>query len=151
MKYKTFTVKSEGIDKYLISDCGISAYHNPFAQKVQPPINIYSGLWDTGAAGTVISSKIVKELDLKPCRKAKVTHAHGESIANVYCINIFLPSQIAFTFVTVTEGKLGDGIDVLIGMDIITMGDFAVSNFNNITTFSFRVPSVGLIDFNSDH
>jgi hypothetical protein len=37
--------------------------------------------------------------------------------------------------------------DILIGMDIITLGDFAVSNFEGVTKFSFRVPSLSHIDF----
>jgi hypothetical protein len=32
-------------------------------------------------------------------------------------------------------------------MDIIAMGDFAVTNFNDKTTFSFRVPAAKEIDF----
>jgi len=32
-------------------------------------------------------------------------------------------------------------------MDVITMGDFCVSNFNGVTTFSFRVPSEGKTDY----
>jgi len=40
--------------------------------------------------------------------------------------------------------------DALIGMDIITVGDFAVSNFNGKTTHSYRTPSAGEIDFVND-
>jgi hypothetical protein len=32
-------------------------------------------------------------------------------------------------------------------MDIISMGDFAVTNFSGVTQFSFRVPSMEAIDF----
>ena len=34
--------------------------------------------------------------------------------------------------------------DVLVGMDVITKGDFVVSTVNNITTFSFRMPAQGI-------
>ena len=34
-----------------------------------------------------------------------------------------------------------------IGMDIISQGDFAVSNFNGTTVFTFRPPSKATIDF----
>ena len=36
---------------------------------------------------------------------------------------------------------------VLIGMDIINLGDFAVTNKNGRTAFSFRTPSIEYIDF----
>jgi len=34
--------------------------------------------------------------------------------------------------------------DVLIGMDVITKGDFVVSTVNDETTFSFRMPAQGI-------
>ena len=37
--------------------------------------------------------------------------------------------------------------DVLIGMDIITQGDFAVTNLGGKTKFSFRIPSQASINF----
>jgi len=39
------------------------------------------------------------------------------------------------------------GSDVLIGMDVITQGDFAITNKDGMTTFSFRTPSLITIDF----
>ena len=36
----------------------------------------------------------------------------------------------------------GQGVDVLIGMDIISLGDFAVSNYDSKLVFTFRVPSI---------
>ena len=42
--------------------------------------------------------------------------------------------------------------DVLIGMDIIGSGDFAVTNSENKTVMTYRIPSVSRIDFtNSDN
>jgi hypothetical protein len=36
---------------------------------------------------------------------------------------------------------------MLIGMNIITMGDFAITNHRGQTVMSFRVPSLQKIDF----
>ena len=36
---------------------------------------------------------------------------------------------------------------LLVGMDIIGMGDFAVTNANGRTTLSFHIPSIKEIDF----
>ncbi len=49
--------------------------------------------------------------------------------------------------IRVVEAKNIQGADVLIGMDVINMGDLAISNFNNQTVFSFRMPSIEKIDF----
>jgi preprotein translocase subunit SecA len=40
---------------------------------------------------------------------------------------------------------------MLIGMDIITKGDFSISHFEGKTCFSFRVPSVQEMDFVEEH
>ena len=43
------------------------------------------------------------------------------------------------------------GMDVLIGMDIIGAGDFVVTNRNGRTKLSFRIPSQGDTDFEGDY
>lgn len=44
--------------------------------------------------------------------------------------------------VQVCDTDIGkQGLEMLIGMDIITLGDFSVSNYNDKTVFTFRVPS----------
>ena len=142
----SFSAQAHGISRGLYSVCGVCSAYDPTSGTPHPKIQQYKGLWDTGASGTVITKKIVDELGLKPIGKAKAFHANGESIVDVYMVNIFLPNQVAFPMLRVTEGKLS-GTDILIGMDIITQGDFAVSNFGGKTMFSFRIPSLSQIDF----
>ncbi len=48
--------------------------------------------------------------------------------------------------VPVSEGGIA-GADILIGMDIIAMGDFAITNGNGRSSWTFRMPSVEEIDF----
>lgn len=143
---KSFTLEANGILRVLKTDCGVCPAFDPLSGGKHPKIEKFVGLWDTGATGTVISTDCAKKLGLKPIGKTKVYHADGDSIVNVYAINLFLPNQVAFPFVKVTEGKL-NGTDLLIGMDIISRGDFVVTNFGGQTTFSFRVPSTQKIDF----
>ena len=40
-----------------------------------------------------------------------------------------------------------DEYDAIFGMDIISLGDFAITNQNGQTTFSFRIPSSQTIEF----
>ena len=59
-----------------------------------------------------------------------------------------MPSNVVFNDVEVSESEIAaEGIGLLIGMDIISTGDFAVSNFKGKTTFTFRIPSIEEIDF----
>ena len=62
-----------------------------------------------------------------------------------------LPNNVVVTEVPVTEADaLAGDAEVLIGMDIIGLGDFAVSNFQGQTSFTFRIPSLKHIDFVED-
>ena len=49
---------------------------------------------------------------------------------------------------SVMDSEIGkQGIDVLIGMDIISLGDFAISNYESKTQFSFRIPSQEHVEY----
>ena len=65
---------------------------------------------------------------------------------DTYLVNITLPNGVRFPGVRVSEGKIA-GADILIGMDIISSGDFALTNRDGKTTFTFRYPSIADIDF----
>jgi hypothetical protein len=65
----------------------------------------------------------------------------------VYLVSVFLPNNVCFSPLRVTEGDLVGDVEVLIGMDIIGRGDFAISNKDGKTAFSFRMPSLERIDF----
>ena len=47
----------------------------------------------------------------------------------------------------VTLAELGPSSDVLIGMDVITMRDFAITNRDGKTKMTFRVPSTVSYDY----
>lgn len=109
-----------------------------------------SGIWDTGASASVITKNTAMRLGLKPVSIARVRGVHGEHDANVYVVEIFLQDgQISLTAsVTECDELSGDGsIGVLIGMDIIQMGDFCVSHEMGRTFVSFVKPSQGAVDF----
>ena len=104
-------------------------------------------LWDTGATNCVITDTLAKKLNLIPISKRSVKHADGISLANVYLIDLHLPNEVTFRGGTVTECKDTGSFDFIIGMDIITKGDFAITNVDGTSTFSFRIPSTEKIDF----
>lgn len=146
---KSFTLPANGILRVLKTSCGATRAFNPETEKTLPKITSFTGLWDTGASGTVITKSVADKLSLPVIGKKKVYHAKGEDIVNEYVINLYLPNQVGVSFVRVTEGIL-NGTDILIGMDIISLGDFAITNFKGKSTFSFRIPSLEKIDFVAD-
>ena len=106
----------------------------------------YTAIWDTGATNTVISEELAHNLNLTSIGKASVSTAGGIIEVNKYVLGLKLPNNLQIQNVMVTAGKL-NGTDFLIGMDIITLGDFAVTNLNGKTTFSFRYPSCETINY----
>jgi len=143
----SFTTIFDRITGALITDIHVTkAFYPEKKEKFEKPISI-KGLWDTGATGSVITQKVVDALQLKAISMTKVNTASGESIQPVYLVGIGLPNKIMFNHVRVTQAPLTGGFDVLVGMDIIHRGDFAITNHNGKTVFSFRIPSVKIIDF----
>ncbi len=108
-----------------------------------------TALWDTGATASVITPCIAKKLHLLPIQKVPASTPSGSHIADVYKVNLYLPNKVKLSDIKVLSGVPAN-CDMLIGMDVIGLGDFAVSNYGGKTTFSFRLPSCAEIDFCKD-
>ena len=98
-----------------------------------------NALWDTGATNSVIIPKLAKHLGLKPIDKTIVRGVNSEEEANVYLVDLILPNNVLFNNVKITESEFM-GAEILIGMNIIQNGDFAISNAKGKTRFSFCIP-----------
>jgi hypothetical protein len=102
--------------------------------------------WDTGASMTCISKNIIDKYKLQPLSYATIATAQGTHDTGIYLVDLLLPNNLIVEGVRVA-GVILSGFDILIGMDIINLGDFAVSSFDGKTTFSFRIPSIQTFDF----
>ncbi len=110
--------------------------------------DVFSALWDTGATGTCISMDVVEKLGLIPTGKKNIQTPSGTREVNTYLVGIILPNNVFIQDVEVCDSEIGNqGLGVLLGMDIITKGDFSVSNFKGRTMFSFRIPSQNDTDY----
>lgn len=104
--------------------------------------------WDTGATYSSISKELVEKLQLKSCGKRTITSITSSESTDVYEISLILHNEVEIpVIVSALPNIHSHGVDFLIGMDVIHFGDFAISTYDNITCFSFRAPSKGLIDF----
>jgi len=113
-----------------------------------PPLAETDALWDTGATSSVITPAVVRALELVPSGRTITNHGGGASEHNTFIVNLTLPNGVGFTGVRVTElEKVVDNFGMIIGMDVISFGDFSITNYENKTCFSFRVPSQGSVDF----
>ena len=145
-EYLAFTLKENTVVDRLetpvllnsrIRDCSITI----------DPDKKWKGVWDTGAKTSSIHKRIVNELGLYAVNDWTMQTANGTAIVTTYFLDITLPNNVMVSNILVSASDLGDEIDVLIGMDIISQGDFSISNVNGCTTFSFRIPSVKEIDY----
>jgi len=109
-------------------------------------------LWDTGATHSLIVPSVVKECKLEQHSFTNSSGIEGKITRRPsYPADLFLPSNVIVGEVELTElerdDQLGNDIQMLIGMDVISLGDFALSYENGNTVFSFRVPGRKVIDF----
>lgn len=105
-------------------------------------------LWDTGASGTCISQDVINELALNPSGCVDMATPSGSSKANTYILDLLLPNHVKVKDLIVIGSEIGkQRIGVLVGMDVITKGDFAVSNYEGKTSFTFRIPSKKKTDY----
>jgi len=146
-----FTTKANGLVRELKNDLLVSDAYKPEPGIPPPPRQKFVCIWDTGATNTVITKTVINGLNLQPSGRTVVrTVGEGSDFneyeVNTYLVNLFLPNNVVVAAVPVSEGGIA-GADMLIGMDIITMGDFSITNFNGHSCWTFRIPSVEEIDF----
>ena len=140
-----FTTVSPMYNAEIITDAYISA---PVRQReISNPIRVRA-LWDTGASKSVITPHIKEQLGIKADGAAKVCHAGGESLVGTYLVDIILPNKIAIPGVRVSEcSEQGVHFDIIIGMDIISLGDFSITGQGIKRMVSFCLPSTAIIDY----
>ena len=95
-------------------------------------------LWDTGAVTSVIDKSLVEKLDLVPFDSGRAYTAQGFYESSMYLVDVLLPNNIIVKGLRVGDGEF-QGFDMLIGMDVISLGDFHLTNDGN-TVFKFVIP-----------
>ena len=141
-QYYSFTTKSSGgLLNALRNEAFIIVDNGAKSKQV-------IALWDTGATGTCISTDVAKELSLIPSGRQIIKTPSGQKEVNTYLISVGLPNHVTIEGIQACETEIGNqGIGMLIGMDIIGLGDFSVTNYQRNTVFTYRIPSQGTIDF----
>lgn len=129
-----------------VLDCAVNVTTPSAAVGVPVQRLPFRAIWDTGASVSVITQNVIAGLSLAPTGKTNVETANGPRLSDVFLVDIELPNGVRMQSVTATEGIIR-GFDVLIGMDIITVGDFSITNVGGETVMSFRTPSVKEVDW----
>jgi predicted aspartyl protease len=141
MKYEALTLKAPNIARSIILPV-VAGQSKILCQKFgieEKEADVYA-LIDTGATNTSISNKLAAALGLEIIEQCSVDAAGGVHTANVYMIDVALRNMVKFASIRAAEFVQNSRFDIIIGMDILTLGDLAVTNAENRTVVSFRVP-----------
>lgn len=95
-------------------------------------------MWDTGSNATILSTALVRELHPEVFGQGGMSGIGGQAEGNTYLLHVLLPSSDVITYQEVYEADLRD-YDAIIGMDIITRGDFHLDCNKGETVFSFQL------------
>jgi hypothetical protein len=144
-----FTQKARKRLQVLRTPVSISLPFNPgtINPHQHPRAAQFEAIWDTGATATAISEAVVAACGLKPVGMVRAQTPAGTMNCEGYVVNLTVNHKVTFPWVHVTKANLGPNTGVLIGMDVITLGDFAVTNKDGQTCFSFRYPAAEWLEF----
>lgn len=110
-----------------------------------------NGLWDTGSSHSGIASHLVSRFKLPKTRFTSVITAGStdfnldkeQNIKPEWNFDVFISDALLFRNITIHEaGELDpeEKIGLLIGMDIISKGNFTIEHLNKHSHLKFVVP-----------
>ena len=130
-KIKGFTIEYPRIVDTILTEAYVS--YNGFVKKAV-------AMWDTGAMRSALDSCIIDDLEIKSESKRRMYYYGGETEADVFTVDIVLPAGIVVPNVSANSTVLeGHDFNVIIGMDIISQGDFRIDNSSGKTVFTFMM------------
>lgn len=148
--FHAFTIKYSGRTNVLFTEVALS---EPFdlantPKQAIPSLTKCRAIWDTGATVSAITKDLARKIGLKPFTKVPVSNTSETKDKDAYYVNVQLPNKVMLGFVKVVECEtLVGGFEFLVGMDIISAGDFAVTHGDGKTTLSYRIPSIKTVDY----
>ena len=100
---------------------------------------IEKALWDTGSTSSCISERLARKMGLRPIDKGIGITAVGQIEIPYYLLDVHITDDIIFRNVKAAGFPMENHKeDFLIGMDIISRGEFNIKNINNKTVFTFK-------------
>ena len=100
--------------------------------------------YDCIADAIITNSIVLPAVEMKE-GEGEIMGIGGDQTAKTYKVHIGLPNGSLIHDVEVYCSDIDD-YDILIGMDIISLTDFCITNKDNKTRFEFRTPSIGGIN-----
>ena len=144
--HHNFTVKADGTMNAITTPLFVGV--TPLTPDAQISLHQTTALWDTGATNSCITAEVAAAIGAIPTGRTITHGVHGANHTNTYLVDFVLPNNVRITDIKVTEvvGTVG-GFGAIVGMDVINIGDFVISNSGGKTVMSFQVPSRIELDF----
>jgi len=126
--------------------------HAGLIKRIKTPVALFSktydagksftvnATWDTGATCSIIVPEIAQKLGLKVIDTVPIFAVNSLHRTNVSLVSLRFPNGATFDNFRVMVCPITPNTEMLIGMDVISCLDLAVSNGNGQTLFSFAVP-----------
>jgi hypothetical protein len=124
------TVTHKGLAKKIISHAIITSLDSGKSVKI-------AAMWDTGATMSLVNDKIIKDLQLKEICITKVKHVAGTETFPVYTAAIEIQGGMIINEHRLVSFPSIHAFDMIIGMDIITLGRFCIENNDGNSVFTF--------------
>lgn len=108
-------------------------------------------LIDTGAMHSTIPASVARTFGLEEIGVVGARFAKGRDVLPVVRANLIFSDKVYFEnkdLIVVDEEDRT--YNMIIGMDILSQGDMAISNYNEHTTFTFRKPSQVEVIYSGD-
>lgn len=144
---RSFMYEADRVVLELVTPVGVGLPMSADSGNAVPKINGLKAVWDTGATGCAVTVDVAERINAPVINQVLVGGVHGAEPCNQYLLSLFLPNGLYIPGVPVTELSQDAGCDVLIGMDVISLGDFSTSTLGGKTSFTFRIPACQKHDF----
>ena len=101
-------------------------------------VNQYTCIWDTGSVETLISDKVINDLNPTKHGYVIINTIHGENRSDKYILNLLLEHHTQSIHINSACFGKSREFDVIIGMDIINYGLFIIDKGK----FSFKIDNL---------
>ena len=147
LEFHRFSRTDRGFNSLIVTNGGVG---QDTAVGVIPQFEPCRMLWDTGAQTSCVTSRMVNLLGLKPVGKATFQDYSGNRESLIYKVTFCLPDNLIVSGVPVSESFDNQQYDVILGLDIISHGDFHLTGQGGDRTLSFCYPSIEKLTFEGE-
>lgn len=104
------------------------------------PHYLVKALWDTGSTTSCISKRFASKMGIQPINTGVGLSASEKFDISYYLLNLYMSNELVIENVKVAEFPIRHhDVDFLIGMDVISKGDFSIINKNGKMKLTFEL------------